>query len=51
MQDIKIGDEILIRAKVVEIRTLEQGITYKVVVDNKYSYSNDVMVEPKNIVE
>ena len=51
MSEVKIGDEILIRAKVTEIRILPQGKTYKVAIDNKYSYSNDVMVEPANIVE
>lgn len=51
MEEIKIGDSVLIRAKVVEIRVSEKGKAYKVTIDNQYSYSNDVLVEPANIVE
>lgn len=51
MEEVKIGDEILIKAKVVEIRTLEKGKAYKVKVDADYTYNNDMIVEPKHIVE
>lgn len=51
MSEIKIGDEVLVKATVVEIRELKEGKTYKVAVANKYSYSNECMAEPENIIE
>ena len=51
MSEIKIGDEVLVKGTVTEIRELKEGKTYKITVANKYSYSNECMVEPKNIIE
>jgi len=51
MQEIKIGDTICVRAKVVEINETEKGKKFRVEVDNKYAYCNRVDVEPQNIVE
>lgn len=49
MEEVKIGDEVLVRAKVKEIIFDEKGKHYKIVINN--DFMNSTKIDPKDIVE
>jgi hypothetical protein len=51
MEEVKIGDAVQIKAKIIEIVETAKGRYYKVRVENELTFNEDVRTDPKNIVE
>ena len=49
MEEIKIGDDVLVRGKVEEIRETAKGKVFKVEIKNKVYYESECMADQANI--